>query len=320
MLSLLVLDKHFDTIMPYFEEIIKVPTFPEEQFNIYIEKEVQKHKISMQKTSYNAARTFMHNIYKANCRAGRVMDMEKLKNIKRNDLVNFHNQKYAADTLDIFISGQPSQKTIDNLCRAFENWDKKSSKTKPVKIEFSHKTGRVELNVKGAQQATIHMGCPFVPVGHEDAVPMYILNTILGGYFGSRLMTNIREEKGLTYSIGSVVSCTKDNGLIRIISNVKPEMYNLVVDEIFKEMKHLKDEPVSQEELNLVINFMKGTMLTRYDSVITTMDTVIPYFIEGAGITHDKQLYDEMARITPTKIQYLANKYYNDNFLTVIAK
>lgn len=321
--SLIIEDKHFLEIIPYFEQIIKCPTFPDEQLKIFIDKDIQKMKISMQKTSYNAAKAFKQNMFKQNTRYSRVMELEDFTNITRSDLLSFHEKRYAPNDLDIFISGQPSENTLQCVYRAFgENWDNKAENVDIPAPEFIvGKNRRVEISVEGAKQASINMGCPFVAIDHEDTLPMYIVNTILGGYFGSRLMSNIREEKGLTYGIGSVCSSRSEYGLIQIFSDVKPDMSDVVIEEIMKEMKLLHTELVSTDELDMVVNYIKGTTLTHYDSILATMDTIIPFFLEGVCLHHDKLLYDTMKNITPLKIMELAQKYLlPENFLTITAK
>lgn len=321
--SLIIEDKHFEEIIPYFEQVIKCPIFPKEQFKTFINKETQKMKVLMKKTSYNAAKAFTENMFQKDTRYGRVMHIEDLKKITRDDLLKFHNEHYAPDDLDIFVSGRPSEGTIQSIFKAFgENWEKHSNdETIQSPKLLTEKNRMVVIDVKGAKQASINIGRSFVAIEHEDTIPMYILNTIFGGYFGSRLMSNIREEKGLTYGIGSVCSSRADYGLLQVFSDVKPDMSDVVIDEIFKEMKILREELIAPEELEMVINYIKGTSMTHYDSVLATMDTIIPYFIEGVSINRDNLLYDTMKTITPEKIRELAQKYFiPEDFLVIIAK
>jgi len=116
------------------------------------------------------------------------------------------------------------------------------------------------------------------PRNHPDYVGMAILSTILGGYFGSRLMANIREDKGYTYGIGSGLVSMRHSGYLYIASDVGANVREQAVEEIYKEIDRLCNDLVSTEELNLVRNYMTGAFLRNIDGPFAIAERFISTF------------------------------------------
>ena len=171
-----------------------------------------------------------------------------------------------------------------------------------------------------AVQSSLRMGMQSIKLDHPDSHLLNMLVTVLGGYFGARLMTNIRKEKGYTYGIYSVLQPFAQGGLLRIYGDIKSGYSSVVVDEVKKEMQKLKDEPISAEELGLVKNYMMGELLQMFDGPFNCCDAVAKVINLGAGL---KFFEDEQAAILNAKssdLQALANKYFDfDQMATIIA-
>jgi predicted Zn-dependent peptidase len=127
----------------------------------------------------------------------------------------------------------------------------------PVKEQFVEK--------KGSMQSAIRLGRQIVGKQHPDYNRFVLLNTILGGYFGSRLMSNLREDKGFTYGVSSFVANYLHNGYFAVATEVNAEHTNAALDEIYKEIKMLREKRVGSEELNLVKKYIYGSFLRTFD-------------------------------------------------------
>jgi zinc protease len=160
----------------------------------------------------------------------------------------------------------------------------------------------------------------WVPKSHPDFHALSVLVTILGGYFGSRLMANIREEKGYTYGIGSFVLSLKHVSYLVISTEVGNEYVELTLKEIAIEMKKLQTEPVSENELETVKSYLLGEFLRDFDG---------PFALSGSfkainDFDLDYSFYDRyltvLRNLTSGELMQLAQQYLNpEDFYTVVA-
>jgi len=322
-ISFLVLDKHVCSVLPVIEQMIKCPTFPQKEFDIYIEKEIQKLKIKLKKPRFFAAHTFTHLVYEEGSVYGRVGSEEQLKSITRDDLIAFHKRTYTPQGLKIFVSGCPSKASMDEIKRAFgSQWGEEGESFKRLLPAYRKWDEQIKtIDFPGAKQASINMHRVACGLDNPESNKLDILNTIFGGYFGSRLMSNIREEKGLTYGIGSGLLIRATEGVIRITSEVEPTKSDVVIKEIFNEMNGLRTELVGPEELEMVKNYMKGTILSKYETALLCIESFIPLILEGTSYKRDSEKYEVIDKITAEEIKELANKYLiPEDYIVLVVK
>jgi zinc protease len=163
------------------------------------------------------------------------------------------------------------------------------------------------------------MGMPLINRTHLDFPKVQVLNTVLGGYFGSRLMTNIREDKGYTYGIGSGMSSLKHAGALFIATEVGADVCKAAVTEIEKEINILKTELIPDEELALVKNYMLGSLLGSLENVFSHADKFKSLFVAGLGYEYYDRYTEIVKTISSDDLLKLANQYLNfDGFYKVI--
>lgn len=320
-LSLACLTKHVEQIVPIIEEIVKEPSFPDNELQLYIERCRQEFEIEQCRTTYRARTALRQLLYAPTCRYGRVAKLSDFGQLRQGDLVDFHQDTYSPHNAHIFISGQPDDAAVDIIAHAFgENWEPKEKAVYPLP-HFGERGQHEVIDVANAKQASICIARHTPPTGHADNQKLFAANTILGGYFGSRLMQNIREEKGLTYGIGSYLVVAEYGGTLTIKTDVRPDKYELVIDEIFAEMQRMSTELVGEEELTMVRNYMKGEMLRQFDSTLSSADTLIPLCVIGRGREHFEELDRTISEITPEEIRSISERYLRpEDFCTVVAR
>ena len=175
-------------------------------------------------------------------------------NITRADLLSHYQQFYVSGNCQIFLTGKVGQEEIDLVEEFIAGKMKSGPNSKVLLPEVYSSPSRLVVPVKSDVQASLRMGYRLFSKEHKDYNDMYVLNNLFGGYFGSRLMMNIREEKGLTYNIYSSLDTFKHDGYFYVGSEASSENVNQVVDEINKEMNILKTELVSEQELLMLKN------------------------------------------------------------------
>jgi len=166
-----------------------------------------------------------------------------------------------------------------------------------------------KMKVQGGVQVAVRIGRRLFDRSHPDFTGMYIVNTILGGYFSSRLMNNIREDKGYTYNIFSTLDMMLHDGYFYIGTELGAEFEKPALQEIYKEIELLKTTLVDQEELTMVINYSLGLLMNSVDGAFNVSEVLKTLILEELPITFFDKMIQEVKSITPEKIQALAVKY-----------
>lgn len=322
-ISMIMLDKHAVNVLPIIEKMVKEPTFPERELGIYLDKDLVDFRIKQNKPNHRAGVEFIKRFYAEGSRYGRVATEEDYRKITREDLVEFHKKAYGPQGTHIFVSGRPTEKTLELIGDIFGGeWGKEAKVAESQKMEIREWEKRiVEIDMADQKQACIHMGTVLPSYKHEDAINIGFVNLLLGGYFGSRLMQNIREKKGLTYGIGSSATMRKDMGILRITSSVNSDKWEEVINEIDKEMLRLHTELVDEEELEMLKSYQSGLIQSHFDGTMASIDTYIPDVLYGLGAGYDKYVFEAINKLTPEDIMCVSQKYLKpENFKIVVVK
>ena len=172
----------------------------------------------------------------------------------------------------------------------------------------------------GAVQSSIRMGRLLFTRAHEDFIPMQVLSTTLGGYFGSRLMQNLRERNGFTYGVFSAMVNFQNTGYLAIATQVCTDVTEQALEQIAIEIDTLRNELVSEQELSLVKNIMAGEMMRILDGPFGIADVTTENILCGFDNSH---IADNLSRIRTTtaeEIRALAQKYLDPkDIVTVVA-
>ena len=318
--GLVSLNKHVEKTLPLFYEIISDSIFPEKELNILLERQKQRHLIDMEKTAFVARNVFYEKLLGTNHPYGKVIDIDDYSNTTQSELISFYKEHYIPGNFDLILSGKV---TDDDIKLVNSYFGKSESEAKPrksnPKIETLYKQEPYFVEKADAVQSSIRMGLVTVNKYHTDYHGMKILSTILGGYFGSRLMKNIREDKGYTYGVHSMQVSLQQVGFLAIATDVEVKNTQDAIVEIKKEMERLCNEKVSQEELGLVRNYMMGEMIQMFDGPFAISDTFKAVLQYDMGFEYFKKMKQTILTITPEQLQDLAIKYIDvDKLVTVV--
>lgn len=305
------LKKHLAETLKLTEDLIKNSIFPEKEFNTILTNKKQQFQIDHEKTNVLAKEKFNELIYGKKHPYTNTYSKSEFDTICIDDVKNFYHKQYTADNCHIIVAGKVDDvvlKQIEDLFGA-NRWPQKS-KSKLYNyeaIESEQKSAFVCK--KDAVQATIRIGRKLFTKKHPDYTGMQLLNLILGGYFGSRLMQNIREDKGYTYGINSIIISHLTAGHFVIVTEVGADVCEAATSEILKEIARLREELVSDEELNLVKNYISGEMLRNLDSPFALSDSLKGNLVFGLDNTYYTQFIKDLKAVNASEIKNLANKY-----------
>ncbi|MDD5572077.1 MAG: insulinase family protein, partial [Bacteroidales bacterium] len=203
--ALYTLNKHLPETLPLVEEVIKNAIFPEKELGIYLNNNKQGFLIKSKKVKYVAKSKFSESLFGEQHPYNTKLNIGDFENVKRKNIVDFHKKYYCSNNCKVIISGKAEDSCIKLVEKYFggKDWlNKDLLSGKKYTVKTSNEK-RIYENKPDAVQSAIRIGRVLFNRKHVDFQNMQILNMIFGGYFGSRLMSNIREDKGYTYGIGS---------------------------------------------------------------------------------------------------------------------
>lgn len=316
-LALFSLNKYLDNSLHFVEEIIKYPTFPKDEFDIYISNKKQKHLVNSQKVNVLARRRFAELIFGEKHPYGIDVKTEDFDKISLDQVKDFYSQYYHSGNCTIVASGKLPDNLIEVLNKHFGNiaWGNNSSVVEPKVVINTTPQHKHFVEKADAIQSAIRVGRILFNKKHPDYFKFQVLNTILGGYFGSRLMNNIREDKGYTYGIGSGLASLVNAGYFFISTEVGADVTNDALKEIYAEIKLLRDELVDEEELETVRNYVLGQFLRSVDGPYALADKFKAVWEFGLGYDYFDKYFDAVKTVTPQELKDLANKYLKEEDL-----
>lgn len=319
-ITLYSLNKHLAAVLPILKAILNESVFPQQELEIFVQNQKQKLQVNLQKNDFLARKTFANTIFGKTAYGSDIL-LEDYDAIKRDDLLAYYQAAFKADNCTIIAAGKFEDKEFALLDQFFgKDWVNKTDSF-VNQFSYSESVGQViSIDKPDAVQSAIRMGKIAINRTHADFPALQVLNTVLGGYFGSRLMANIREDKGYTYGIGSGIASLKDAGYFFIATEVGADVCNLALSEIFKEIELLKEELVAEQELNLVRNYMLGSMLGSLENIMSHADKFKNIHFSGLGYDYYSNYIETVKSISAEKIQQMAQQYLNtDQFVQVVA-
>ncbi len=320
-LTLFSLNKHLASTLPVVKEVLTDATYPEKEVETYIRNQQQKLQVGLQKNDVVARRLF-NRALNGNTAYGFAAEATDYQALRSKDLLNHYRSMFAPQNCTIVIAGKIEEEALQLITKLFgEEWPAKGEAPDTTQPEAQASEQRFIYQEKaGALQSAIRLGIPAVGRNHPDFPALQVLNTVLGGYFGSRLMANIREDKGYTYGIGSGISSLKHRAFWFIASEVGADVCKAAINEVEKEVNLLKTELISEDELDLVRNYMLGSLLGSLENVFSHADKFKNVYFAGLDLDYYKNYTDTVKSVSAERLQQLANQYLDfDKFYKVIA-
>lgn len=309
LLSLHCLSKHVKELLPVVREIITDATMPQQEVEIAVHNMKQKLDVNLKKSNFIAGRLIDTYLFGEDHPYGRYSRHEDFDALTRADLIDFYTKYYRQGAFKIFIAGKlPAN--IHQLLEAYFG-DLDNQKIDPqnhVIHPAAQKQHRV-INDANGSQGSIRLARPFGNRHHPDFLKAQVLNILFGGFFGSRLMANIREDKGYTYGIHSYLMGNFNNNGWMITTEAGRDVSEATIEEVYNEMKLLRDEPVDEEELSLVKNFMMGSILADLDGPFHILKRWKSIILNGLADDYFDTTIQTIKTISAEELQQLAEKY-----------
>jgi zinc protease len=320
-ISLHCLNKHLKEVLPVVEELITDSVFSEEELAIYKQNQIQRLKVNLQKCDFIANRYIDEYLFGRNHPYGKYTTIADFEALSRDAILQFFKDYYVNGQCVIFVAGKLPADIFEQLNSAFGHLPL-NKKLLPIKSHIiTPATDRKQrvINDENGVQGAIRIGRPFPNRHHPDFIKTQVLNNIFGGFFGSRLMSNIREDKGYTYGIHSYFQNHVETGALVISTEAGRDVCEATIAEVYKEMKILQEELVDEEEMLLVRNYMIGSILGDLDGPFQIINRWKNYVLNGLDESYFYSSIDTIKTISAEEIQELAKKYLNpENYYELV--
>lgn len=264
-ITLHCLTKHVGELLPAVKELITDSTMPQDELAIYQQNMKQRLKVSLKKSDFIAGRLIDVYLYGEKHPYGKFSSAEEFDAIQREQLLEFYKKYYQQGKLIMFIAGKLPANLKQLLNQHFGDLPNNAIEARETPLlHATEKKYRITNDPAGVQ-GSIRIARPFPNRHHPDFLKVQMLNALFGGFFGSRLMSNIREDKGYTYGIHSYLQNHVQHSAWMVSTEAGKDVCEATIAEVYKEMKNLREELVDDEELLLVRNYMMGSILGDLD-------------------------------------------------------
>jgi zinc protease len=310
-ITLHCLSKHIQELLPVVKELITDSVMPQEELDIFKQNMKQKLKVNLKKSDFVASRLIDVYLFGEQHPYGKYSKAEDFDALQKEELLKFYEQYYRNGKLILFAAGKLPSNLDELLNTYFGDLPNKPIGLKQLPIHpASEKKFRV-INDADGVQGSIRIARPFPNRHHPDFLKVQVLNALFGGFFGSRLMSNIREDKGYTYGIHSYLLNQIHDSAWMVSTEAGKDVSEATIAEVYKEMKDLREELVDEEELLLVRNYMMGGILGDLDGpfqIIARWKNIVLNNLD------EKYFYNSLntiKTISAEEIRDLAKKYLN---------
>jgi zinc protease len=311
-ISLYTLNKYLLPTLTVVKDVLVNSVFPEKEIKTFFENTKQRMFINLQKNDYIARREFNRSVFGSTHPYGRLADPEDCDLVNREELLAFYKNYYSFSNCTILISGKVTNEVLSIITKLFEDIsiENKSLPEKAFSIQ-SAENKKIAVERPEALQSAIRIGKVLVNKMHPDYHALQILNTVLGGYFGSRLMANIREDKGYTYGIGSGLASLQQAGYFYIATEVGANVTTSAIDEIYKEIRRLQSELVPKDELELVKNYLLGSFLGSIENIFSYAEKFKSIYNYNLGYDYYENYFYAIKTVNSERLLTLAQQYFN---------
>jgi zinc protease len=315
--TLITLSKHLVPMLALLAELLLVPSFSEQRLAHLKHLTTQRLKVDAKKNSHVARKKLKEILFSSTHSYGRHLTEGAITNITPEHLSQYYKDQLLAGCR-LLVSGQVKEKDLQMIQHYLQLLPIQAADT--VLPPWSIQTpAQVNLEKKDSLQAAISLGKVFFAKDHPDYLPLLVINELLGGYFGSRLMRNIREEKGYTYGIFSRIVPLKNTSYLLIDTEVIQAFAKATCQEIAQEIKTLQTVLVPEEELKMLQNYMLGTFLSEINDPFSVMEKFKAAYLYGLDQAYYEQWYDTVRHISAPQIMALADTHLSiESFSQVI--
>jgi zinc protease len=299
-------------------DVVRNPRFPESEL-ARLKGDMLRNLSIQRSTPQSAAQERFASALFPNHVYGRVFPTEAmLQGYTLDQVKTFYDRNFGAARSFVYVVGRFDQSAVERAIRsAFGDW---KAGNPPTKVNATPVAKRAVYFVErpGAVQSTLYIGLPVIDPSHQEYVPLTVMNALLGGSFGSRITSNIREQKGYTYSPQGFINARLGSGVWTEVADVTTNVTGPAIKEIIGEIDRLRGEPPTAVELTGIQNYLAGTFVLRNSSRAGIAGQLA--FLDLYGLSEDylRTYVQRVYALTPADIQRMAQTYIDPARLAIV--
>jgi zinc protease len=314
-LGVFVLNKHLEPVLDLFQEMIKAPVFPEDEMRTYLKNQKQRHLVNNQKVQFLARTYFNELLYGPEHPYGYRLQVSDYDEVERQRLVDFHRDHFHPGNAFCLVAGRLPENILPLLEKKIgqSDWPAREVGSPPHYVAGTASEKKILVEKPGALQSAVRIGRRLFNRTHPDYHRLMITNALLGGFFGSRLMQNIRQDKGYTYGIGSgLVSLLRD-GYFFISTEVGVDVCQKALDQVYLELNRLRTTPATEDELQTLRSYLSGQFLRSFDGPFAQSERFKEIRAFQMDLSHYQGFLSELNSITSAQVMQTAGKYLHED-------
>lgn len=313
------LNDNFEKTLPIFIDSMRFPTFPDNEFDLIKRQLTVNCATARERVMYIANKEIMRQYYGASHPLATDPTPDDINSLSQSDIKHFFQENYKAQNCNIVLAGKITDRELKIVDDVMGQWDPSGLPTPILEPPAQPTDNMLKIVHKdGAVQAAIIMMLKAIPRRHPDYFKLRVLITVLGGYFGSRLMSNIREDKGYTYGIQSSLSGRAFDGYIGISTECDTQHTWEVIEETKKEMQRLCGELIPQQELDIVKRHMLSDLVKTLDTPFNIASYIGNMFCYGVYPDYFNEQVREIINVTNEDLLDIARRYLDISRLRVV--
>lgn len=317
-----ILSAHLEQALDVLADVVRFPTFPDEELDRIRQQRLagilqrKSHPSSLASNRFHAA-VFGSHPYGAPSEGTE----DSITTLRREDVVDFHARFFQpADCFLIAVGDVRESDLLPLVERYLGDWESKPRDDSSLWASPSLSSTLVQVvDRPTAVQSSIIVGHAAIARNHPDFIPVMVMNTILGGYFGSRLNLNLREDKGYTYGAFSRVDARLQAGPWYASVEVRNDVTDLAIAEIIAEMQRLVREPVGSEELETVQRYITGNFPIQIETPLQVAQRMMNIELYGLGKGYYNTYNSTVLSLTADDIHRAANLCLHPDRVAIVA-
>ena len=320
-LTLYALRRHLPALLPLLSELLTEAVYPAAETAAAIQRFTQQVRVEREQNATRASERFSRNLFGVGHPYAAELDLDVIAATTLEQLRAFYAGRYRLDQAEIFVCGDVRDEDVTALLAltAQSVGGALASPAAPAgPLAVTGGPARDEIRVPPSMQSAVRIGRLWPGPQHPDTHRLFVLNKIFGGYFGSRLMKNIREDKGFTYGIYSSLTHREHASSFVIGADVNADSTEATFTEIYREMARLRDEPVPAAELDTVRQYAAGKFVSETSTIFDQLGKYQYLVLRGLPADHYDHLLTTLRTVTAAELQALANEYLTPGAMTEV--
>lgn len=315
-------NRFFPEALPLFFEVVSDPVYPQREISSWKQRSMQHLAVNREKTSWICRRNFYQKLFGPESPYGFHAVEEDYTRLTDSGIIHQSLKYRSPGEALVVLSGKVTSEALlalGSLPVTFQHIPEFSMPAAPHP-SINRDNRRLHIEKENSVQCTVMIGKRTISKNHPDFIPLTIINTLFGGYFGSRLMSNVREDKGYTYSISSGIQTYRNESVFSIFTETGKEVTSKAIDEIYHEMERLCSEPVPADELALLKNYISGHFVRGFDGPFALANFFKNLKFHGLEYDYLKNYLSVLNNIEPDDLMVLAQKYFDpESMIEVVA-